>query len=117
MPQQDFKKYTNIPPIHFECEDGWEDLLHTAFFLINDYVERKKINFKFTQIKEKFGGLRMYTDGSDSFIDGVIRFAEEMSYKTCEITGEKGNLCKKGHWYKTLSPEQAKKLGYVITKQ
>lgn len=116
MNPDDFKKYSNIPAIHFECDDGWENLLHTTFFLINEYLERNKIDFKFTQIKEKFGGLRCYTQGGDDFIDGVISFAEDMSYKTCEITGDKGSLCKKGYWYKTLSPDQAEKLGYVVAK-
>lgn len=117
MNPDNFKKYTNIPSICFECDDGWEDLLHSMFSIINQYLERKKLDFKFTQIKEKFGGLRCYTQGSDDFIDGVIDLAENMSYKTCEVTGQKGNLCKKGYWYKTLSPEQAEKLGYVVAKE
>jgi len=39
------------------------------------------------QVKEKFGGLRFYITGGNEYIDGMIRFAEEMSYKTCELCG------------------------------
>lgn len=69
------------------------------------------------QVKEKFGVLRFYCEGGDDTIRGMIRLAEHMSSITCEITGDHASLCKKSKglaWYKTLSPEQAKKKGYVL---
>ena len=45
-----------------------------------------------TQVKEKFGGLRFYYDGGNNYIDGMVSFAEAMSYKTCEFCGTTHNV-------------------------
>ena len=68
------------------------------------------------QIKEKFGELRFYYSGGDQEIAGMVQFAEYLSSKTCEVSGEPGELCKKSkgfNWYKTLSPKIAKKMKYI----
>lgn len=57
------------------------------------------------QIKEKFGTMRFYVEADDPIIDGIIRHAEFISSRTCEVTGNPGKLCNNGGWYKTLSPE------------
>lgn len=69
------------------------------------------------QYKEKFGTLRIYIDGRDDEVEGMIRFAEYLSTKTCQDTGKPGDLCKRGMWYSTLSPAKAKKLGYTKVQQ
>lgn len=66
------------------------------------------------QSKEKFANLRLYYDGGDDVVAGMVRLAEELSSKTCEITGEKGVLCKRGGLYKTLSEDKAKEHEYEI---
>lgn len=96
----------------FSCEDGWFSIIETALAVIKNHCERKKIDCHFVQIKEKFGGLRMYSEGGDDFIDGVVTLAESLSYQTCEVTGNPGYLCTTGRWLKTLCPEQAEILGY-----
>jgi hypothetical protein len=60
---------------------------------------------KIDQIKEKFGELRFYYTGGDAEVAGMVRFAEYLCNKTCEVSGEKGELCMRGSWYKTLSPK------------
>jgi|LakMenEpi03Aug12_release.lakeMendotaPanAssembly.Ray.scaffolds.fasta_scaffold88584_5 hypothetical protein len=55
---------------------------------------------KFDQIKEKFGGLRIYHYGGDDYAEGLIDMAEAMSYKICEVCGNKGYPNKDG-WIKT----------------
>jgi len=84
----------------FECGDGW--------FKIIDELSAKLEPYGFVeaaQVKEKFGGLRFYTDGvdSDSFdeIQKLIDEAEMQSYKTCERCGEPGEP-KGGGWISTL---------------
>lgn len=68
---------------------------------------------KIDQIKEKFGTLRFYFSGGDEQITGMVRFAEYLSDQTCEITGKKGQMCSSaGGWMKTLSTEEALKIGY-----
>ena len=86
---------------------------------------------QFAQIKEKFGGIRLYNDvlldddwiklskeypimysklikEVSSYIRGCESMAEMMSYNTCEITGKPGKLMIRGGWYKTLCEEEAK---------
>ena len=45
-----------------------------------------------TQVKEKFGTLRFYTDAWHPIIDAYITFAENMSETTCEICGSPGAI-------------------------
>lgn len=56
------------------------------------------------QIKEKFGGLRFYTNCSNDRVDTLIRFAEKMSHCTCEECGNPGELDNAG-WMKTYCKE------------
>ena len=89
-----------------------------------------------TQVKEKYGTLRFYyrsefdekiiylletkkypdlekvNDRFYNFIDGVVHFAEIASGRTCEITGQSGELHASGGsmdgWLKVLNKEYAK---------
>jgi hypothetical protein len=56
---------------------------------------------KFDQVKEKYGGLRVYFTGGDDYIDGLVSMAEEYSYKVCEVCGNSGKP-NKGGWITTL---------------
>jgi hypothetical protein len=68
------------------------------------------------QYKEKFGTLRVYFDGGDDVVKGMVHYAEHLSSLTCQDTGKPGQLCRRGMWYATLSKSQAKKQGYKPTK-
>jgi len=59
-----------------------------------------KSSFTFIQVKEKFGGLRVYTnyDGDDK-VNPVICLAEKKALETCDMCGEKGLLRNSG-WLK-----------------
>jgi hypothetical protein len=75
---------------------------------------------KIDQIKEKFGGMRFYYSGGDKKVDGMVTFASYLTSKTCEVSGEKGELCSNRGWYKTLSPkirEESPYNNYKSTKQ
>jgi len=101
------------------CDDGWYHLIDNACKIIQNYlINHRDIEFKFDQIKEKFAGLRLYYTGGNykDFIAGVIESAENMSYQTCEITGQRGDGCRKGSWLKTLCPEKMQELGYELYK-
>lgn len=43
-----------------------------------------------TQVKEKYGGLRFYFVGGDSYVEGAVRMAEQISLRTCEECGGVG---------------------------
>jgi hypothetical protein len=81
-----------------------------AAFLSEMYTYRNPEQVKIAQYKEKFGTLRVYADGSNDDVDGMIRFAEYLSSKTCQYTGEAGSTRNVGGWYITLSEEQYSKV-------
>lgn len=97
-----------------ECGDGWHDLIRSVCWEISQREknivarlkyegkdERGFIPVKFDQIKEKFGGLRIYYSGGDDYVRGAINLAEEMSFKLCESCGNKGQPNTNG-WIMTL---------------
>ena len=113
---------------YLEGDDGWYEILSRLCYIVNNrLVYKKRLNeplesFYWSQIKEKFGGLRAYCYGADEFIRGAIEMAESMSYITCEVTGEKGKLRKQRRddngepmpaWIKTLCNNEAEKEGYI----
>jgi hypothetical protein len=101
-----------------ECGDGWFDILSSLCFQIHQHEENinRQIKwkqeqdpeynsdyyaFKFDQIKEKFGGLRIYFSGGDEYIEGLISMSEDFSYQICEVCGQRGKP-NKGGWISTL---------------
>ncbi len=99
-----------------ECDDGWFDIINRACALIANYMKYTPEcpPVEFSQIKEKFGGLRLYYFGGDDYVQGVCRMAEAMSYGVCEVSGERGQLCRAGTWLRTLSPALAAKHDYTL---
>lgn len=89
-----------------ECEKGWDSILDNLCECIRDYTIRNPLAYplEITQVKEKFGTLRFYTNGSDDYIDGMICLAEYLSSKTCEKCGATNcvNLERIGGWIKTI---------------
>jgi hypothetical protein len=59
------------------------------------------------QIKEKFGGLRFYTDGGTKIHQAYIDFAAGMAAQTCEVCGSPGSL-RDSSWMKTLCDKHHK---------
>jgi hypothetical protein len=97
-----------------ECGNGWYDLINSICQIVESLNKNIKdrnrliagnnetiIDFKFDQIKEKFGGLRAYYSGGNDYIRGLVTMAETMSYKICEVCGNKGKVNKSG-WISTL---------------
>lgn len=109
--------------LHFGIEtgNGWYELLSSLCHRITNHEEniasRLKYHEKnntnppaqdacympvtFDQVKEKFGGLRIYFSGGDDYVFGAISMAEEYSYKICEVCGNAGKP-NKGGWISTL---------------
>ena len=114
---------------YLECDNGWYEILSRLCYIVNNHIDhKKKLNeplesFYWSQIKEKFGGLRAYCYGADEFIRGAIDMAESMSYITCEVTGEKGKVRYKKFdedgqpipaWVRVLCDSEAEKEGYIV---
>lgn len=102
----------------FDCNKGW-------YQLIDELSEKiEEINLKFenpehkiyaAQVKQKFGGLRFYTEISDSLFDeeelqqnvvqtvyDLIAIAETKSYTVCEDCGLPGTITKNRAYVETL---------------
>jgi hypothetical protein len=126
-----FEKYPNLfsnrtkTPMEscmsWGCEvgNGWHKILSSLCWMIKQHEEnieaRKKYNpdnttlieyfpVKFDQIKEKYGGLRVYFSGGDDYVEGLVSMAESFSYQICEVCGNKGEP-NKGGWISTLCKE------------
>jgi len=104
-----------------ECNNGWFDIISSLCWMIRQHEDNKALTkkyleendpeklktepeyfpVKFDQIKEKYGGLRIYFSGGDDYVEGLVSMAEAISYKICEVCGNKGES-NKGGWITTL---------------
>jgi hypothetical protein len=100
-----------------EHSDGWFDIIDCLCSTIQQHVNWKRktgLNARMSdeefdeihqvrvaQVKEKWGGLRFYVDGADDYVRGAIDLAESMSFRTCEVCGNKGQR-RSGGWIRTL---------------
>lgn len=91
----------------FECGPGWFDLLKDLI------IEIKALGLKdlrVSQVKQKFGTLRFYTNWTTDELEDAVEKAEGRSEETCEICGKPGNLRKSGMWYHTSCDECTKEV-------
>jgi len=88
-----------------ECGDGWYGILRASCNRIASHEKYAgQQSFRFSQIKEKYGTIRLYHDGGDAYCQGVISMAEAMSAMTCELCGDPGKTNAIG-WLLTLCEE------------
>jgi hypothetical protein len=92
-----------------ECSDGWYDLICELCDKLQAHCDEKNssgASFQIVaiQVKEKFGGLRFYVTGGDEYSYGLIRKAENDSYKICEECGAPGKLYQRGWWLTQCEP-------------
>jgi len=110
---RDLPKSENLMMFGCECGDGWYEIIDRACSLISGYFKGKDSDFKWFQIKEKYGTLRLYYNGGEGFggyVDGVISMAESLSAVTCEQCGNAGSR-RGGGWIVTLCDSCSEKRG------
>lgn len=56
------------------------------------YIKGSSNQVVCSQVKEKYGLLRFYTFGNDSYVDGLIDFATELLWDTCENCGSREDI-------------------------
>jgi hypothetical protein len=83
---------------------GWHSLLEQA----HAAVQEADPGYQTLQVKEKFGGLRLYINGSKAAQE-IVRQYERESYTICEYCGAPGSMTHIGGWYNTLCPEHAER--------
>jgi hypothetical protein len=96
-----FRKFNHkngVNPYHFgfECGDGWKGILYTLISEIKSLDRESGVVTQLAQVKEKFGGLRVYpTYGANSEVWKLIAEYEQKSYGVCEFTGSRNSV---GMW-------------------
>jgi ribosomal protein L37AE/L43A len=74
-----------------ECGDGWKHLYQPIIEYVVEYnlkQDNDEDKIEIHQIKEKFGGLRVYLSRYTEELRKMIDDAEEKSFNTCEICGK-----------------------------
>lgn len=79
----------------FQCGPGWVALIDSTLReLAADCPESRIV-----QVKEKFGGLRIYLeDKTDETAKAILRRAEESSLRVCEVCGAPGQRMATHGW-------------------
>ncbi|KAK0462724.1 hypothetical protein IW261DRAFT_175753 [Armillaria novae-zelandiae] len=85
-----------------QCGRGWEGLIRE---ICN---ELKGKNVVFTQIKGKYGKLRIYVSKADQETRRYLEEMEEISGKVCENCGRTGNMAVSNGWLFATCEECAK---------
>lgn len=113
-------KYPNVfregnPRSGFYVDDGWLPLIDNLCNLIEHHIvnnvpEEIRGEIFVSQIKEKFGSLRVYFNQETPYISGAIAMAESMSHIICESCSAPGRT-RPGGYINTLcdSCEQEKR--------
>lgn len=89
---------------YFECGDGWASILRQLATEVSELPSKPPVFA--VQVKEKFGGLRIYISSDDDGwfpeVDKLVVDAEKSSLSVCEQCGNKGERRSKSYWIQTL---------------
>ena len=100
-------RYTGMT-LGFTHDDGWFDIVWRLCGdlepLVAELEQETGLKFEILQVKEKFGGLRVYTNQANDAIRQRLGAAAEESFRTCEACGQPGQL-REGRSIKTLCDE------------
>ena len=100
------KHGTKDPFCISDCPPGWIPLVDRCFGALRFLGWDGTVS----QVKEKFGGLRLYLDHIDPdwkgpFMDGpmqlIMSYMESQSYRTCQDCGITGAKHRCDGWYRT----------------
>jgi len=98
-----FRRRDGIPLGHFNFAvgDGWYRLIYEMLDEIAAAPGNADVNI--LQIKEKFGGLRVYYDGGSSSVSAAVDTAARKALMTCEHCGSTKSVARGGrNWVRTL---------------
>ena len=110
---------TSYESFGIECGKGWHDEIKVVIDYIENYNKDKNDDKKICilQIKEKFGGLRIYCNFYTNELESLIRNAEQNCEHICELCGSKENIGKTLGWITTCCKDCVKKMSEQRTFQ
>jgi len=85
------------------CGKGWYQLIEDFLTKISVLCENDYVHI--IDIKEKFGGLRIYCQGGTPEVFDLIQRTENKSYEICEVCGNDGTYYGELTWKSTLCPK------------
>ena len=91
--------------MHCECGAGWYDMLEAVFSRSAEMQPRSW--WKVSQLKEKYGGLRLYSHGAPEDVEALIDAAEHLSEHVCDVCGAPGKKSSDSGWITTRCEEHA----------
>ena len=80
---------------------GWATLIDRFYNHVEANQKHKYPDIQVVEVKEKFGGLRIYFWGADEFLEGFTWALESWSQTICEKCGKQGRVNASRGWYKT----------------
>ena len=101
--QKDLSYKQSCMAFGFNCDDGWYMLIDKLCESIQFHIDKNSHpQVEVVQVKEKFGGLRFYTNNADEYLTGYIDFAESLSMEICEVCGSTKGVGQTVGWIKTI---------------
>jgi len=102
------------PPNGLWVPKGWEHLVYSLCAELDALAKEKQLTITLLGAKSKLGGLRFYTSCTEpcEIIGYLVQFAENLSHKICEETGNAGSICVRDGVFRTLGPEIADQSGF-----
>ena len=107
------RRFSRLYSPHIDIGKGWHSILIT----LDAELTTIDPTLRYVQIKEKFGGLRVYTtrpsEESWSAVRRAKRRAQDEALRTCEQCGRAGTMHSRCGWYRTLCGSCAAESEYV----
>ena len=120
MDKKEFEQYLRFKhPSLFELcivvsvDQGWQKIVKLLCENIQGRMDDRNVKVSMTQIKEKFGKLRVYYISDDPYVSGLVDMAQDVANNTCEFCGTDGELVLVGKEIRTLCAEHASRFEEV----
>jgi hypothetical protein len=91
----------NLMAFGFMCGPGWHPLIYETLDTIQSIADRDGLDLEITEIKEKFGELRIYMSSYIPEIEEIIATATAKSRRMCEECGRPGEITNRSGWLMT----------------
>jgi hypothetical protein len=118
-----FLDYDGNPArVNWYCPNGWLHILDWLCACLQnniDYItiydengEHHPPQINCSQVKEKYGELRFYSNGETDEQKGIIRFAEYLASRTCQECGSMIDIGQTERWVITMCRDCNKRIYY-----